>query len=109
VTDAGAPSGDGLSALLAEVAAPSAAPGAEAGPGAPPQAPLSPGRRIGRFELLRELGRGGFGIVFEAIDHELRRRVAFKAVKPSARRRLPGRRAPAARGGGVAQLSTPTS
>ncbi len=40
---------------------------------------------MGRFELVRELGLGGFGVVFEARDLELGRRVAFKAVKPSAR------------------------
>jgi serine/threonine protein kinase len=92
VTDGGAPSGDGLSALLAEIAAPSGAgPLAEGGaPQAPPAVPLAAGRRVGRFELVRELGRGGFGMVFEAVDHELGRRVAFKAVRPSARSRLAG-------------------
>jgi hypothetical protein len=43
---------------------------------------LFPGSVIGRFELVRELGRGSFGVVFEAEDRQLRRRVAFKAVRP---------------------------
>lgn len=43
---------------------------------------LFPGARIGRFELVRELGRGEFGIVFEAKDVQLGRLVAFKAVRP---------------------------
>jgi len=43
---------------------------------------VRPGQRIDRFEILRELGRGGFGIVFEAKDLELGRGVAFKAIRP---------------------------
>ena len=43
---------------------------------------LFAGAIIGRFELVREIGRGGFGLVFEAKDRELGRLVAFKAVKP---------------------------
>jgi hypothetical protein len=43
---------------------------------------LYPGSVIGRFELVREIGRGAFGVVFEAEDRQLRRRVAFKAVRP---------------------------
>ena len=43
---------------------------------------LLPGSVIGRFELIREIGRGSVGMVFEAKDRHLGRHVAFKAVKP---------------------------
>ncbi len=43
---------------------------------------LVPGAVMGRFELLREIGRGSCGVVFEARDRQLGRLVAFKAVKP---------------------------
>jgi hypothetical protein len=39
------------------------------------------GAVVGRFELVREIGRGGFGSVWEARDTRLKRRVAFKAVE----------------------------
>ncbi len=42
---------------------------------------LRPGMVVGRFELVREVGRGGFGVVYEAKDRELGRTVAFKAVR----------------------------
>jgi len=34
---------------------------------------LRPGARVGRFEIRAEIGRGGFGSVYEAFDPELGR------------------------------------
>lgn len=65
-----------LSALLREIAR---LPEVESGSAWEPA--LRPGAVIGRFELVREVGRGGFGIVYEARDQELGRTVAFKAVR----------------------------
>jgi eukaryotic-like serine/threonine-protein kinase len=38
--------------------------------------------RFGKFSIVRELGRGGFGIVFLAFDSSLRRHVALKVPRP---------------------------
>ncbi|HET8732550.1 MAG TPA: serine/threonine-protein kinase, partial [Anaeromyxobacteraceae bacterium] len=64
-----------LSALLQEVAA--APEVRETEP-----ATLPPGTLVGRFEIVRELGRGGFGVVYEARDRDLGRSVAVKVVRP---------------------------
>jgi tetratricopeptide (TPR) repeat protein len=67
-----------LSALLAElVQAPEAA-----------VREPTPGTVIGRFELLRRLGAGGFGVVWEARDRQLGRKVAFKLIRPGERAEL---------------------
>ncbi|HET9988956.1 MAG TPA: protein kinase, partial [Kofleriaceae bacterium] len=39
---------------------------------------VAAGARIGKYELIRELGRGGMGLVFAARDTQLGRRVAIK-------------------------------
>jgi len=43
-----------------------------------PQSLPAPGERIGPYEVIRELGRGGMGAVFAARDTRLGRKVAIK-------------------------------
>jgi serine/threonine protein kinase len=69
-----------LSALLADLIR-----GPEEASSAPEP---TPGTVIGRFELLEKLGAGGFGVVWEARDRQLGRRVAFKLIRPGERAEL---------------------
>ena len=83
---------EGRSALLQQLARA----GGAAGPtptqpdrprGPAPAKELAPGMVVGRFEMVKEIGSGGFGVVFEARDRDLGRSVAFKAVRPGVRTR----------------------
>ena len=51
--------------------------GASVGPGS---APAQPGGRIGKYEVLRPLGRGAMGMVYAARDTVLEREVAIKVM-----------------------------
>ncbi len=42
---------------------------------------LKPGFALGRYEIIRRLGRGGMGSVYEAEHVDLRKRVAIKTLK----------------------------
>jgi len=47
-----------------------------------------PGRRIGKYEIVRPIGEGGMGVVYEAYDPDLKRTVALKVLKQADADRL---------------------
>jgi serine/threonine protein kinase/tetratricopeptide (TPR) repeat protein len=50
---------------------------------------FEPGQVVAeRFEIAREIGEGGMGIVYEAFDRKLNRCIAIKAAKPGFQARL---------------------
>ncbi len=46
-----------------------------------PSEALAAGHRVGAYELLDEIGRGGLGVVYQAVRVEFEQRVALKVIK----------------------------
>src|SRR5690242_402836 len=45
--------------------------------------PFAPGQTVsGRFEIIRCVGDGGMGVVYEAFDSKRKQRIAIKCAKP---------------------------
>ena len=80
----GSASGENVRSSIAITATLAVTPGAAppptpSGTGAPAEQP----RRIGRYLVLREIGKGGMGMVYAGYDEELDRKVAIKLLHPA--------------------------
>jgi WD40 repeat protein/serine/threonine protein kinase len=72
------PGGQVLDHAITEDIQPAGARAQDAAKGKPPGGLPAAGAIIGHYEIIRELGRGGMGVVFLARDTRLARRVAIK-------------------------------
>ena len=63
-------------------ALPAPVPSASPGPLPPPAAEAMPATLGENYRVIKEIGRGGMGVVYEAMDETLARKVAIKRMRP---------------------------